>query len=978
MKAIYEEFREFLDRKRSLDGFFKYDKDEIASLPQRINRSLHVINPTALFLFNNKPLVLFFDKKHQDKEDILQKCWNFAESPIVIVETETDYEIYDGFRYIMEDGKFSLINIDNDKSKITYLSLISGEYFKDHFSSKTDKHIDTLLLKNIKYARERLLQILQSTNKKSIANALIGRIIFIRYLIDRKIPLFYEEDKKQLLSNNDLKVILSDKEKTYQLFKDLQSEQRGFNGDWFPIEENEEETVNEDHLKILKELIAGTDISSGQGSLFDVYDFSIIPIEFISNVYEHFIGEKEQRKDGAYYTPTFLVDYILKHTVDEYFKNNPNEYNCTVLDPACGSGIFLVETFRKLVQQYEKVTGKKADEQTIKEIVKNNIYGIDYNKNALQVAVFSLYLAMLDYQEPKDIENFKFPYLTREKPNFFENDFFETDAEFNKVLQEKKINFIIGNPPYGRGTIQKGSFAEAYIKKEKLFIGNRDVVQPFMVRVKDFCDPDTEVSFIVTSKVLYNLQSEAFRTKNFFNRFKIRHILELSSVRKEIFENATTPVSLLFYKPDKDEEVLNNTFNYISLKPSPYFEKLKLLLISKNDLKKVSQKKVLEFDCLWKILVYGSYLDFNLIKRLKKHKTIDNVIESKAQGITIKGEDKKPAKEYIGMPYIKTDYFVPFYIKQTQEIWEKEFVHRNKKIELFKAPSLLISKGISTSLQLKMGIMKEDSVFSDSITAIKAKDIDTLYAVMSAWSSSLFKYMIFNTGSSIGIEREQAHNPEKFSMPYAYNKDIVKIAKQIEKLQKEHFDGNGANLLDYEIKLQNLVKSLNNTALKTFNLSDQEQALVDFAVNITIPWIMKKQYDDAFFPYSYKDERIEAYVKLFTDHYTALYAEQGLFFQATVYWNQYAIGIYFKTSKETQTETIIWKKEENIRHFLDFANGKKLANLFIQKDIKGFEKDGFYVVKPNEIKNWHKAIGYLDFYEFEDAILKAGKERWKR
>ena len=50
-----------------------------------------------------------------------------------------------------------------------------------------------------------------------------------------------------------------------------------------------------------------------------------------------------------------------------------------------------------------------------------------------------------------------------------------------------------------------------------------------------------------------------------------------------------------------------------------------------------------------------------------------------------------------------------------------------------------------------------------------------------------------------------------------------------------------------------------------------------------------------------------------------------------------------------------------------------MENLFIQKDIKGFEADGFYVVKPNEYKNWHEAIGYLDFYEFDKAILGAGR-----
>ena len=67
------------------------------------------------------------------------------------------------------------------------------------------------------------------------------------------------------------------------------------------------------------------------------------------------------------------------------------------------------------------------------------------------------------------------------------------------------------------------------------------------------------------------------------------------------------------------------------------------------------------------------------------------------------------------------------------------------------------------------------------------------------------------------------------------------------------------------------------------------------------------------------------------------------------------------------------EKESNIDNFFKLTNGQPLANLFIQKDIKGFESDGYYVIKPNEYKNWHKAIGYLDFYEFEKAILKAGR-----
>lgn len=103
-----------------------------------------------------------------------------------------------------------------------------------------------------------------------------------------------------------------------------------------------------------------------------------------------------------------------------------------------------------------------------------------------------------------------------------------------------------------------------------------------------------------------------------------------------------------------------------------------------------------------------------------------------------------------------------------------------------------------------------------------------------------------------------------------------------------------------------------------------------------------------------------------------------MYFQAKIIYSNHIIGIKFQILKEKPLQSIIWEKEDNIKNFHVFLGNKTLDNLFIQKDIKGFEKNGFYVIKPNEYKNWHKAIGYLDFYEFRDAILKAGKSQWAK
>ena len=87
--------------------------------------------------------------------------------------------------------------------------------------------------------------------------------------------------------------------------------------------------------------------------------------------------------------------------------------------------------------------------------------------------------------------------------------------------------------------------------------------------------------------------------------------------------------------------------------------------------------------------------------------------------------------------------------------------------------------------------------------------------------------------------------------------------------------------------------------------------------------------------------------------------------------------MFFRVTKANGKEPILWEKtsEDNLLLKLSSLGRQKITeSLFIQKDIRGFEKDGFYIVKPNEKKLWHKAIAYLDVNEFMDAILREGRE----
>ena len=969
MKNVFDKY-DFLEK----ENIYFYIKNiNIEQLPLRMNRSLHEmeISPYAILISVGKPLILFFEN-NINKELIFKQCWNFSESPIIFIETEDNFELYNAYNFIINNGEFLLEKLD--KKNFNYISIINGDYFNQDIFVKTENKIDKKLLENIKNARLKLLS--QSINKE-LANALLGRIIFIRYLIDRKVTLSHNGEK-QLLDNNKFISILNNKKETYELFRYLKSHD-GFNGDWFPILENEENLINEIQLKVLSDLVTGTDIKTGQSSLFDIYDFSIIPIEFISNVYESFIGEETQSQNGAFYTPTFLVDYILKYTIDDYFAKNINSYSCKVIDPACGSGIFLVETLRKLINQFEKIKKRLIKPDEIISLVQENIYGIDKDKNAIMISIFSLYLTMLDYLKPKDIEKFKFPNLLKSdknlNPNFFNADFFDYESEYNKFLKNIEFNFIIGNPPYKRGA-GNSTILTKYLNYKKnsyhnIKIGNKEISQAFMLRCSDF-SKNTKIAFILNSKNFYNLQSIDFR-KYFLSNYSIEHILELSSVRNEVFPTAKTPVLIMFYKFGKEK---NQLIKYISIKPSPLFSKLKMLFISKQDFKKVLQQKLLDNDYLWKTLIYGNYLDFELLKKLKSYSTIKNNVNETKQGITVHGTDTNSEKEYIGMPFVETKQFKTFFIDDNDKVWETKNVHRQKDRSLFKSPSLLISKGISRKLDLKMGILRKDAIFTDSITAVKCQNKDILYNIMGILASSIFKYMIIHTASSIGTEREQVHNPEKFNIPYIFSEEVITLVKKIEKVSEKEI------IFKNEAKLIHLKQILNEHILKIFNLNEQEKALISYSENILIPWIMEKNFSSVFRKLNIKNNKdkdfLINYLNTFIEEFSDMLQNENKYLSAKIVYNEYAIGFYFTIRKSlSNLEYIKWIEEQNISNFIKLSGDKLLEDLFVQKDIKGFEKDGFYVIKPNEYKNWHKAVSYLDCNEFKKAILNAGKRQWK-
>lgn len=597
--------------------------------------------------------------------------------------------------------------------------------------------------------------------------------------------------------------------------------------------------------------------------------------------------------------------------------------------------------------------------------------------------------------EPPDISTFKFPNLLG--TNFFCFDFFDEDAEYNHILSCKKIDFIIGNPPWGSD--EPEPMFITYMNKRKIKegnvpikidIGNKEIAQGFLLRSSDFSTDNTKCALIVTSKVLYNLQSADFR-KYFLHNYIIERVFELAPVRRDVFadKKAIAPACVLFFNYAKGKETDNATIEHITLKPSRFFFMFKIFSINYHDFQDIKQKKLKENDWLWKVLVYGSYLDFNFINRLNSELEMISDILKNENLIFQQGLKRKDGNKQIMVPKLKGKPFLdtkkkqlrPFLINESVQDWDSDsvgYIFKNDEMEydeLFKPFSLLITGGSTPDFISYAAINHFERVFTSSVRAIKIKkesQLGILYSMNTLLCSSLFAYYAIYLCSSVGIERDETQDEEIKSMWYLELPNIIDKAKKIENHEKEKIDIKTKAIHEISVKEQ-----CDSIVIPQLKLSDLEKSLIDYANEVVIPIQQKQNTDLWLFHYIKKDEDIlQQYASLFIDRFSESFNSIGKRFVAEIWYSEQIIGMFFKVIPVTDFKKKIVLKntncEENtfISKIIELGHSEITDKLFIQNDIRGFEEDFFYIFKPNERRLWHKGIGYLDLYEFLDAIMR--------
>lgn len=750
------------------------------------------------------PLIAFAHASStREIEHLHRRLWNLSRVPILLAATPEEIAAYSCFIGPGPHGELSDALLQRTTPGTPE---VLQEFSRFHVESgsvatryrpkfKRSARVDRHLLDNLRALRKRLSG---EDERRRAVDQLIGRSIFIRYFEDRGI-LSAEHLQELTPHNSYLEVLKSGVQPTYSLFRALALR---FNGDVFSVGPDESRVMTSEDLHTISAFFAGMDTATGQQALWP-YDFSVIPPELISAIYEQLL-EEDQKKDAAYYTPRTVVDLVL----DETLPWGAPPVATRLLDPACGSGIFLAEAFRRKVFQAQQSRSKKArlSFEELSALLTASIFGVDKNPSAVSVAALALYLALLEELEPPIVwERARLPRLVGR--NLVVSDFFDPNP-----LSEQRFDLVVGNPPWKS---QLSASAARYVERAGHVVPDQQLALVFLLRAGELLSPGGRIGLVLPAKALLHNKSDtslALR-RDVMARFSLETVIDLSILRKGTFSKATAPAVVVVARlsteatliaaergaelqvhPDaRKDSAETGSIVHVVPRDSPLQRTLDGFVVSQDDIHLVSQSLATSAPDIWKVLLWGSMRDWDLVARLRANFTALGDIAREhgwvhGQGFQVKGGDKNDASQLLGLPFVPTKSIHPFYVVPSPERVHDRVMHRPRDRRLYEAPHLLIRRGLVRG-RPAAAFLAEAAAFNNGIFGIAAprRDDQLLRLICAFINSSLGSYYQFMTSSSWGVEREFIEENEYLSMPVAVpgNAVLARILDAARRLESE-------------------------------------------------------------------------------------------------------------------------------------------------------------------------------------------------
>ena len=621
-------------------------------------------------------------------------------------------------------------------------------------------------------------------------------------------------------------------------------------------------------FRMVDEFLRRTDMETGQGDFWN-YDFSYIPVELLSGLYELFIPSDQQAKEGAYYTPRNLAMLA----VDQAFATSQDPLQETVFDGACGSGILLTTAYRRLIALWEGAKGRKMTFAERSQLLTSHIFGGDTNAMACRVTAFSLYLSLLEGLEPADIleaqerNEAKLPKLRGQ--NLADDDrsgdfFLDTHA-----FAERQFSLVVSNPPWAEPRGSERTSADVWAERVGALVVRRQIAGAFALRALDFVEPGGKLCLILPISQLLGSSSTNFVSHFLHKCQPLRHI-NFGDLQGLLFPTAENTCHLFVgmrRPPESSEQIpFDETFEYCVPKAdiSLLFGRITM---QSADLHKIQTAKVCEDPSVLVTRMWGDSSDLALWTRLTARGRLRDFWTGpvhKRRWVCRKGihrsdssREEESAASLRRIPFVDTSA-----LKQGSPILSEEFlgdwpseqetvVGLNESVwGVFHGPRVLFPDGFSRDeLNVRACYYDEPASFTHSIGVIAGsdhRDANLLKFVTIYLRSSLARYFLMMRGWKMLCERNGVHlvdltpfpffAPESAPEPAISENALIATANHMDAIAALPASEQGAHYRAIYGELDELV-------LAYFGLTEAERSLVFETVQLLLPSIRPRSFD---------------------------------------------------------------------------------------------------------------------------------------
>lgn len=483
-----------------------------------------------------------------------------------------------------------------------------------------DPAVCKMMLSASKAAHKRLIDAVKQLNadlneegilKKHLRRKLLILSLLIAYLEERGVLLpdyfgqFHKGASKffEILARGDA------------LVKLLSALEERFNGNVFTLDPADRQSLKgNSQLARFARLIEGREELNGQLTLWQLYSFKDLPVELISHIYQLFVTDS----NSSVYTPPFLVRLMLDEALSWERLDRLQQKNEIILDPACGSGVFLVEAYKRLVLHWRSRNGWKRPGVTVLKGLLKKVHGVDLEEGAVELAAFSLCLALCDALEPETIRaSIKlFPLLAGK--TLHHCCFFQAKEE--RLIKEP-IGLVTGNPPF-TSSLGTPAAERSYQRYESMHgsLPDKQLAYLFLHEGMEMVAEGGALCMLQQYNFLYNQQSLDFR-RDFISKWDVREILDFVSVRG-LFQKggADTKVIVVLaeaVKPAAGRRILHATF-----RRSGRADAEQGFDIDYYDLHWLPRQLAVSNDGIWRADLLGGGRVLGFLDRLKTFRTL--------------------------------------------------------------------------------------------------------------------------------------------------------------------------------------------------------------------------------------------------------------------------------------------------------------------------------------------------------------------